>query len=1830
MVSTKFLFEYINPLNGEGKYILKYDEVNQAINTFPFSGNNFMVFNSNLVKMLLRSASKEDVISSINQGAMAGDIGNIKLAEVKEFQKVGEINNIKPIEVNELQKAIGEINKKIKTENIILLGGDVRKNIPLFTMQERYISEMDSEVDRKLLHTSLDIFEGEREEGVRNTSIQNKIHIADCDFDGLYVYNHVNSLIDSERDLTSKPTNTQAKTKRADVILNNDTFIDDGLIITERADEKDRLVGIERNVKHALPDYLLKASDTKIEVSIPLALPDYINKTITEKKTKKGSLYSVNVIKKENTLGKATKYYIAKKTIVEKPSIWGMILDKKDIDTLISIIIGINLSEKRTVPIPMRLVKILETLIDVPPHEIIVVKEDKKATIENIDDVYIENHQRVGLIEDMNDVYIENQRVGLREYKRDLNLNMSITAFLDNLNLVEFTEGHREAKRLEYDGGRIYEDDFLSTGENIPQSGSKLDVKHLGEKEFVIQNGKMIEDISGEKESLVFDKLEDSISGEKQIEIGEIKNQEHVGNKEANLYGKVLEDISGEKENLIFDNLKGGISGEKDILMYGKMFNSLMGYKEIKDKIGSILKKKMLATKGFSSYLMKKTIVGTKSIDDKISILEKLLITEKSSLETQRLSEPLQALMGDNKFGSILDGGLVSEKSGKDAVLETIDVAEKIIKDRFGYVLDNLIAEKQIKYSKIEKDEVLATKEQRYGKTDKDMFVSDIISELYGIIDEDMFEGETIKEGILKDLIFEAIEENKDGKIYDKEYIAEDFHTFDSALVKTIKSAQEIILNGVIDLGLEAIEQEEKTGDLKEPVFSGVEDESLKTGSMLKGTLMADFGRIAKLIFTYLGAKSMMVNECLMIEPEKIAEKIITESTLTDDFQTLKALKDIAERGMLDKILEADKTAWESILNKIKVLESDKTTWESILDTENLKALNIERPAEMLEDPEGERVNLHDGTLNLFGDDGGNGVEKVPKESKIVEKEPTHPPAIGVESPPELWEDADIHDPDDDLNEDDPSADKQTPARWYDNPKTPVQNILEMMVEVKNRGQGLHLPANETADMINHILQNWTKYNVNKNPEEHKTIADFIQKKMDSTLNDVCQLRERVIDDTVVSYHKDFQEDGSWADKEWVGSDRPPETEGVGRWINVDLTKPSGATAEQLDITFAKNGGRLAGLGQACMDAEQKYGINAYYIASHACWESMWGKSQIARDKNNLFGYGAYDWSPYESAWTFPSKSACIDKVMNNVARDYLDPNGRYYGGSPTLKGMNKRYATDMNWANGIATLMKQFAGGHNPPDGLLNGFTAQPYSAWYRYLEPEDEVALEKQYDPNTDDPNYALHSPNNMNVDDKSSVSLRKFSKLDGSINYRAKVNGTITDPSIITRFVDDFNRADFGIGYAVNQAYWAYNDSSKGWRIQNGKAIVNSSSFLSFYFDSKYECMIKARCRVKKYLEDGDIRLTGTETRVYDNSFLGHDGHDGHFRFNEEETWMRANGWYNWIGWGGNVASTGSLIDGSIANAQWNKTFRIGKAGGKVRIRYLNWCSPSQPGATLSVKNINGTQSKTVTGYGNGYPFEWQYVNQNCTWVTFNLAPGENEIDVSVHNTETSVFIFDEIEVLEYDYIETYSSGSPGYFNSSLRAGYFDGVLNLDGGSPNHDTYDRGYINAQNDSEVFDVVIPWMQPSAPGVETRHNCYFSFFQDNPSYLDYATIDSVTIIEKKTSTGGTSFLNFYIDGQLQQDTFYTGKRWNHYEFPVRAGNHEYKWEFVQKDGEKSDYALIDDIEIINWSAKTESYWDCPPDTGEGLIDKVIDSLKDKIVPEEPRHPDAGNIWLMT
>lgn len=136
----------------------------------------------------------------------------------------------------------------------------------------------------------------------------------------------------------------------------------------------------------------------------------------------------------------------------------------------------------------------------------------------------------------------------------------------------------------------------------------------------------------------------------------------------------------------------------------------------------------------------------------------------------------------------------------------------------------------------------------------------------------------------------------------------------------------------------------------------------------------------------------------------------------------------------------------------------------------------------------------------------------------------------------------------------------------------------------------------------------------------------------------------------------------------------------------------SSFTAQQYERAWARLGAHgLKGTGAALVRAEELYGINSLALASIAYLESAGGMSSIARDKNNLFGLGAFDGNPILYAYTFSTKDDSIFYAAQLLSNSYLSRWGRNYRGD-NLVAIGVRYASDPQWAEKVGRAMSLIA----------------------------------------------------------------------------------------------------------------------------------------------------------------------------------------------------------------------------------------------------------------------------------------------------------------------------------------------------------------------------------------------------------------------------------------------------------------------------------------------------------------------------------------------------------
>lgn len=155
--------------------------------------------------------------------------------------------------------------------------------------------------------------------------------------------------------------------------------------------------------------------------------------------------------------------------------------------------------------------------------------------------------------------------------------------------------------------------------------------------------------------------------------------------------------------------------------------------------------------------------------------------------------------------------------------------------------------------------------------------------------------------------------------------------------------------------------------------------------------------------------------------------------------------------------------------------------------------------------------------------------------------------------------------------------------------------------------------------------------------------------------------------------------------------------------IDMELNKSSGLTLNDYKKIFTNLPSDTNKIFQdnyqVFYNMDKMYNMNGIFLASIAIHESSWGTSKIAQDKHNLFGYGSYDDTPYESSYEFETYEEGIQTVAKSLVKYYLNPSGTkiydgetasgWYFNGPTLQGVNTRYASDKDWHKKVYNYME-------------------------------------------------------------------------------------------------------------------------------------------------------------------------------------------------------------------------------------------------------------------------------------------------------------------------------------------------------------------------------------------------------------------------------------------------------------------------------------------------------------------------------------------------------------
>ena len=131
------------------------------------------------------------------------------------------------------------------------------------------------------------------------------------------------------------------------------------------------------------------------------------------------------------------------------------------------------------------------------------------------------------------------------------------------------------------------------------------------------------------------------------------------------------------------------------------------------------------------------------------------------------------------------------------------------------------------------------------------------------------------------------------------------------------------------------------------------------------------------------------------------------------------------------------------------------------------------------------------------------------------------------------------------------------------------------------------------------------------------------------------------------------------------------------------------AINEYLNLRITNKSSKMLNTGQYFNWVQENYGVNAVLMMAIGRNESGSGTSDIAQNKNNLFGLNAVDSKPGEGASYYATVEDCIkDYGYRWLSYWYLQPGDSHYRGANLgnkYEGLNVKYASDPYWGETAA-----------------------------------------------------------------------------------------------------------------------------------------------------------------------------------------------------------------------------------------------------------------------------------------------------------------------------------------------------------------------------------------------------------------------------------------------------------------------------------------------------------------------------------------------------------------
>jgi flagellum-specific peptidoglycan hydrolase FlgJ len=127
----------------------------------------------------------------------------------------------------------------------------------------------------------------------------------------------------------------------------------------------------------------------------------------------------------------------------------------------------------------------------------------------------------------------------------------------------------------------------------------------------------------------------------------------------------------------------------------------------------------------------------------------------------------------------------------------------------------------------------------------------------------------------------------------------------------------------------------------------------------------------------------------------------------------------------------------------------------------------------------------------------------------------------------------------------------------------------------------------------------------------------------------------------------------------------------------------SGLTDAHIEKLFKGTSLQGHGLEKVIIEMEEDYGINAYFTIAVMKLESANGKSNLSKNKNNLFGLNAIDGDKHNKAFSFKTKGDSVRKFGQLISKHYLGE------GYTTVEKVSRKYCqANPKWSSLVISIM--------------------------------------------------------------------------------------------------------------------------------------------------------------------------------------------------------------------------------------------------------------------------------------------------------------------------------------------------------------------------------------------------------------------------------------------------------------------------------------------------------------------------------------------------------------